>query len=80
MPGHTYRNKGMDTEGRASLVAQVEKNLPTIQEIQVRSPGGEDTLEKGMATHSSILAWSYISWTEETGGLQSTGSQRIRHN
>ena len=76
MPGHRCRNKGMDTGGRASLGAQVVKNLPAIQEIQVRSPGGEDALEKGMATHSSIPAWSYISRTEETGGLQSMGSQK----
>ena len=66
----------MDTGGRASLGAQVVKNLPVIQEIQVRSPGGEDPLEKGMATHSSIPAWSYISRTEETGGVQSMGSQK----
>ena len=46
------------------------KNLPAMQETQVRSLGWEDTLKKGMATHSSILAWS-ISWTEAPGGLQS---------
>ena len=62
----------------ASLVAQIIKNLPTMQEIQVRSLGGEDPLEKGMATHSSILDWR-MPWTEEPGGLQSMGSQRIRH-
>ena len=60
---------------RASLVAQTVKNLPTMQENWVQSPGGEDPLEKGMATHSYILAWS-IPWTEETGRLQSMGSQR----
>ena len=54
------------------------KNLPAIQETQVRSPGGEDLLER-MATHSSILAWS-IPWTEEAGKLQSMGSQRVGHN
>ena len=54
------------------------KNLPAVQEIQVQSLGWEDPLEKGMATHSSILAWR-IPWTEEPGGLQSMGSQRVRH-
>ena len=62
----------------ASLVAQTVKNLPAVQETQVRSLGQEDFLEKGMATHSSILAWR-ISWTEEPGGLQSMELQRIRH-
>ena len=47
-------------------------------ETPVQSPGQEDPLEKGMATHSSILAWR-IPWAEEPGGLQSTGSQRVRH-
>ena len=58
------------------------KNLPAVQEIQetqVRSLGREDPLEKGMATHFSILAWR-IPWTEEHGGLQSIGSQRVRHD
>ena len=55
------------------------KNLPVIQETQVRSLGQEDPLEKGMATHSSTLAWR-IPWTEEPGGLQSMGSQRVRHD
>ena len=50
------------------------KNLPAVQETQVQSLGQEDPLEKGMATHSSILAWR-IPWTEEPGGLQSMGSQ-----
>ena len=54
-------------------------NLPAMQETQVQSLGWEDPLEKGMATHSSILAWR-IQWTEELGGLQSIGSQRVRHN
>ena len=59
----------------ASLVAQmIKKNVPAILETQVRSLGWEDPLEKGMATCSSILAWR-IPWTEEPGGLQSTGSQ-----
>jgi len=64
---------------RASLVAQTVKNLPAMQEIQVQFLGWEDPLEKGTATHSSILAWR-ISWTEEPGELQSMGSQRVRHN
>ena len=64
---------------RASLVAQPVKNLPAVQEMQIQSLGQEDPLEKGMATHSSILAWR-IPWTEELGGLQSMGSQRVRHD
>ena len=55
------------------------KNLPTIQETRVRSLGWEDPLEKGRGTHSSILAWR-TPWTEEPGGLQSVGSQRVGHN
>ena len=54
----------------------VVKNLPTMLEAQVRSLGQEEALEKGMAMHSSILAWR-IPWTEEPGGLQSMGSQRV---
>ena len=52
------------------------KNLPAIQKTLVRSLGQEDPLEKEMATHSSVLAWR-IPWTEETGGLQSMGLQRV---
>ena len=65
----------------ASLVAQMVKSLPARQrEAQVRSLGGEDPLEQGMATHSSLLAWE-IPWTEEPGGLQSTGSlQRVGYH
>ena len=63
----------------ASLVAQMVKNLPEIQETWVQSLGWEDPLEVGMATHSSIFAWR-IPWTEESGRLQSTGLQRIRHD
>ena len=59
-------------------MAQRLKHLPAMQENWVRSLGREDPLEKEMATHSSILAWR-ISWTEEPGGLQSMGSQRVRH-
>ena len=55
------------------------KNLPAMQETPVQSLGWEDPLEKGMATHSSILAWE-IPQKEEPGGLQSIGSQRIGHN
>ena len=63
----------------ASLVAQMIKNLPTMQETQVWFLGKEDSLEKGMATHSSILAWR-IPQTEEPDRLQSMGSQRVRHD
>ena len=56
------------------MVVQTAKNLPAMQEIWVQSLSQEDPLEKGMATHSSILAWR-ISWTEQPGGLQSMGSQ-----
>ena len=59
---------------RASLVAQMVKNPPAMQETQVQSLGQEDPLEKGMVTHSSILVWE-ISRTEEAGGHQSVGSQ-----
>ena len=52
------------------------RNLPAMRETWVRSQGWEDLLEKGMATHSSILAWR-IPWTEEPGGLQSMGSHRV---
>ena len=60
-------------------VAQTVKNLPTLQEIQSQSLDLEDPLEKGKVTHSSILAWR-TTWTEEPGGLQSTGSQGVRHD
>ena len=63
----------------ASLVAQMVKNLPAMQETHVRSLGQEEPLEKGMATHSNILALR-IPWTGEPGGLQSMGSQRVRHS
>ena len=55
------------------------KNLPSMQETQVQSLGQEDPLEKGIATHPSILAWR-IPWAEEPGGLQSIGSQKVRHD
>ena len=63
----------------ASLVAQRLKCLPAMRETWVRFLGQEDPLEKEMATHSSILAWR-TPWTEEPGGLQSTGSQRVGHD
>ena len=62
-----------------SLVAQIVKDLPVIQDTQVQSLGQEDLLEKGVATDSSILAWK-ISWKEESGGLQSMGLQRVGHD
>ena len=65
--------------GDASLVAQQVKNPHAMQETRVQSLGQEDPLEKAMATHYSILAWR-IPWTEESGGLQFIGSQRVRHN
>ena len=55
------------------------KHLPAMQETQVRSLGWKDLLEKGLATHSSTLAWK-IPWTEETGRLQSMGLQRVGQN
>ena len=61
------------------LGGSVVKNLPVMQETQVQSLGQEDPLEKEIETHSSILAWEIL-WTEEPGGLQSTGSQRTGHN
>ena len=67
------------TEYGTKAVAQMVKNLPAIPETWVQSPDQEDPLEKGMATHSSILAWK-IPWTEEPGGLGSTESQRVGHN
>ena len=60
-------------------MAQIVKKLPAMQETRVQSLGQEDPLEKGMATLSSILAWR-IPWTEEPGGLQSMGWQRIGHD
>ena len=63
----------------ASLVAQMVKNLPATQETQVQSLGLKDSLEKGMTTHSSILAWR-IPWTEGPGRLQSMGLQTVGHD
>ena len=63
----------------ASLMAQMVKNLPAMQETWIQSLGWEDPLEEGMATHSNSLAWR-ISWTEEPGGLLFMRSQRFRHD
>ena len=76
---HTHRNMTFlqlapSCSSAVSLVARTAKNLPVMQETWVRSLSQEDPLKKGMATHSGILAWE-IPWTEEPGGLQSTGSQ-----
>ena len=60
-------------------MAQTVKNLPEMQETRVQSLGGEDPLENEVATHSSILSWR-IPWTEEPGGLQSVGLQRVGHH
>ena len=68
-----------DIEKWASLVVQSVKNLLAVQETWVQSLGLEDALEKEMTTHSSTLTWK-IPWTEEPGGLQSMGSQRLEHN
>ena len=62
-----------------SLVAQLVKNPPAMQETQVRSLGSKNPLEKEMATDSSILAWK-IPWTEKSGRLQSVGSQRVGYD
>ena len=67
------------TRDRASLVVQSVDNLPAIQKTWIQSLGQEDPLEEEMATHSSILAWR-IPWTEEPGGLQSMGLQRVRQD
>ena len=64
---------------RFSLVAQTVTDSPALQHMWVQSLGGEDTLEKGMAPHCSILAWR-IPWAEEAGGLQCVGSQRVGHD
>ena len=68
------------------MVAQMVKSLPAIKETQVQSLGQEDSLEKGMATHASVLAWTrtwipcpWIPWKEEAGGLWSMELQRVRH-
>ena len=64
---------------KTSLIAQLVKNLPAMRETPVQFLDWEEPLEKGMVTHSSILAWR-IPWTEESGGLQTKGSQRVGHD
>ena len=76
LSGHVFR---VYYDIYPSLVAQTVKNLPSVQKTWLWSLGWEDPLEKGMATHSSIRAWRIV-WTEKPGGLQSVGSQRVRHN
>ena len=74
------RSRSQVREGLpCQILAQMVKNLPGIWETQVQSLDLEDPLEKGMATHSSILAWRIL-WTEEPGRLQSMGSQRVAHD
>ena len=77
-PNHTHVSATKSTM-KKSLVSQKVMNPPAMREIWVLSLGWEDPLEEGMITHSSILAWR-IPWTEEPGGLQSMGSQRVRHD
>ena len=72
-------NVNYHPELRTSLVAQTVKSLPAMQETWVQSLGQEDSLEKEMATHSSILAWE-IPWTKEPGGLRAMRLQRVRHD
>ena len=69
----------VELEGEASLISQLVKNLPAMLETPIRFLEWEDSLEEGVATHSSILAGE-SPWTEEPGGLQSMGLQRVRHN
>ena len=64
---------------RASPMAQVAKNLPVVQKTWVQLLGWEEPLEKGMATHSSMVAWR-LPWTEEPGEPQSTGMLRVQHD
>ena len=70
--------KGGGEKGEGFFGGSVVKNSPAVQETWVRSLGREDPLEKELATHSSILAWESL-WTEEPGGLQSMGLQRVGH-
>ena len=77
LAGKTFRP--VLREIKISLVAQTLKRLPTMQETRVQSLGQEDLLEKGMAPHSSTLAWK-IPWTEEPGKLQPVRSQRVGHD
>ena len=72
-------NNSITVKDISPRVAQMVKNLSAMPETQVQSLDQEDPLEKGMATHSSILSWR-TPWTEEPGGLQSMGSQRVGHD
>ena len=76
---HLFRRQLYLLNLRASLVAQMVKNLPAMRETWVWFLGWEDPLEKEMTTHSSILAWEIL-WTEEPGGLQPVGSQEVEHD
>ena len=75
----SYHYRLLSYPSTPSLVAQLVKNLPAIQETRVQSLGWEDPLEKEMAAHSSSLAWK-IPWMEEPGRLQSMGSLRVGHD
>ena len=79
MTKQTFVNKVMSLLFNILFRTQMVKRLPTMWETQVRSLGWEDTLEKEMAAHSSILVWK-IPWTAEPGGLLSMGSQRVGHD
>ena len=65
--------------GSGNPGGSADRAFPAMRQTQLQSLGGEDSLEKGIAIHSSILAWR-VPWTEEPGGLQSMGLQRVRHN
>ena len=69
---------GRNNDEISHVMVKTVKNLPSLQETCVQSLGWEDPLEEGMATHSSILTWR-IPWTEDPGGLQFRGLQRVRH-
>ena len=78
-PVQSFLHRALEGGHRGASWVAVIESLPAVRETRVQSLGGEDPLEKGMATHSSALAWR-IPWTEEPGGLQSMGSQRLGHN
>ena len=78
LPPHSHLGE-LVPQTQMYLLAQTVKTLPAMQETWVQCLGREDPLEKEMATHSSVLAWE-IPWTEEPGGLQSPGSQRVSHH
>ena len=73
------KNFSLRNKEAASVVTHMVKNLPAMQEIWVQFLRWEDPLEKGLATHSSILSWR-IPWTEEPGGVRSMGLQRVGHD